>query len=314
MARGTDIQPIFLLSLPRSGSTLVQRILAADPAVATASEPWLLLPLLYALRERGVIADYGHHLAAMALNDFCRGLPGGVDRYLAEVRELALRLYRAAAGPEADLLLDKTPRYHLVVDELFRVFPDARFVFLWRNPLAVVGSLMESISGGRWNLYRMRIDLFDGVANLARAHAVHGAAACSLRYEDLVTDPVREVARLRSFLGLRDDPGVLERFSDVTLRGRLGDTTGVRQYSRVSAASVEKWKATLNNPIRKAWARRYLTWIGADRLERMGYNLGDLSKQLEQVPPTLRRVASDVGRAAYGNIVWPRLTKRRSAA
>src|SRR5919107_2181016 len=40
--------PLFLLSLPRSGSTLAQRILAAHGGIATTSEPWILLPYLYA--------------------------------------------------------------------------------------------------------------------------------------------------------------------------------------------------------------------------------------------------------------------------
>jgi hypothetical protein len=39
---------IFLLSLPRSGSTLAQRILAAHEGIATTSEPWILLPYGYA--------------------------------------------------------------------------------------------------------------------------------------------------------------------------------------------------------------------------------------------------------------------------
>ncbi|MBA3701438.1 MAG: sulfotransferase [Rubrobacteraceae bacterium] len=42
--------PLFLLSLPRSGSTLAQRFLAAHDAIATASEPWILLPYFYTLR------------------------------------------------------------------------------------------------------------------------------------------------------------------------------------------------------------------------------------------------------------------------
>ena len=42
------IRPLFLLSLPRSGSTLVQRVLARSPQIATASETWLLMPFLAA--------------------------------------------------------------------------------------------------------------------------------------------------------------------------------------------------------------------------------------------------------------------------
>ena len=40
--------PLLLLSLPRSGFTLAQRLLAANDAIARASESWILLPYLWA--------------------------------------------------------------------------------------------------------------------------------------------------------------------------------------------------------------------------------------------------------------------------
>ena len=49
----TEVAPVFLLSLPRSGSTLLQRLLAVSPEVATAPEPWFLLPLVQSTRATG---------------------------------------------------------------------------------------------------------------------------------------------------------------------------------------------------------------------------------------------------------------------
>jgi len=92
------ITPIFLLSLPRSGSTFLQRLLATHPAIATASEPWILLPQLYTLRDQGAYSEYGHYLMASAVQDFARDLPGGVDSLRAEMRDYVLRLYGKAAG------------------------------------------------------------------------------------------------------------------------------------------------------------------------------------------------------------------------
>jgi len=48
---------IFILSLPRSGSTLLQRILGGHSQVHTVAEPWLMLNPLYALRETGIEAE-----------------------------------------------------------------------------------------------------------------------------------------------------------------------------------------------------------------------------------------------------------------
>ena len=58
---------IFLISQPRSGSTMLQKILGANKDVHTVSEPWIALHLLYMLRERGVTAEYGHALARAAV-------------------------------------------------------------------------------------------------------------------------------------------------------------------------------------------------------------------------------------------------------
>jgi hypothetical protein len=126
----TGITPIFLFSLPRSGSTLTQRILATHHAVETVSEPWILLPFLYSRVREGVYAEYGHRVAFEAIEDFCSELPGGSEAYLGEIKELALRLYRLRAKAGTQYFLDKTPRYHVISAEIVRLFDDARFVFL----------------------------------------------------------------------------------------------------------------------------------------------------------------------------------------
>ncbi len=53
-----SLKPLFLFTLPRSGSTLCQRVLAAHPQIATTTEPHLLLPFFYAFKEREL---YGHY-------------------------------------------------------------------------------------------------------------------------------------------------------------------------------------------------------------------------------------------------------------
>ena len=73
---------IFLFSLPRSGSTLLQRLIASHPQVATVSEPWLVLPYLYTLRGRGIYAEFDYKTSSTAIQDFCEELPNGPEEYL----------------------------------------------------------------------------------------------------------------------------------------------------------------------------------------------------------------------------------------
>ena len=292
--------PLFLLSLPRSGSTLAQRILAAHEAIATASEPWILLPYLYTLRERGAYAEYSHRVLVRAVEDFCKVLPHGRDDYVAEIRELALRLYCKASPDGTRYFLDKTPRYHLVSDEIIAAFPDGRYLLLWRNPLAVVASLIETWAGGKWNLYRFKVDLFDGIENLIQTYERHEEKLHAVRYEALITQPEETWGNVFRYLGLPFDSSVLALFGNVELTGRWGDHTGTQRYAAVSSEPLERWKRVLNNPVRKAWCRRYLRWIGRERLAVMGYDLDVLIAELDALPTSYRRIASDVGRGYWG--------------
>ena len=49
---------IFIISQPRAGSTLLQRILGGHPEIHTAAEPWIMLHPLYALKSKGCSAEY----------------------------------------------------------------------------------------------------------------------------------------------------------------------------------------------------------------------------------------------------------------
>jgi sulfotransferase family protein len=296
---GAPPQPIFLLSLPRSGSTLVQRVLASHEEVATTPEPWVLLPQVYAMRERGAYAEYVQVSAARAIREFAQGLPGGAADYDDELRAFVLRLYARAAPSAPTYFLDKTPRYHLIVEELFRLFPDARFIFLWRNPLAVAASIVETWAGGRWAVDRWRVDLFDGIENITTGFETHVDRAIAVRFEDLVSDPSTSWSPIFDHLGLAFDPALLSAFAKTRLEARMGDPTGADSYGELSTEPLDKWKRTLSGPVRKRWARTYLEWIGDHRLSLMGYDLATLRGELDAIPSGGRHVGSDVARGSY---------------
>jgi hypothetical protein len=295
------IQPIFLFSISRSGSTLVQRIIGAHEGVATASEPWLVLPHAYTLRKRGVDAEYVHPLLVTAIEDFCEGLPEGRDDYLVELRELVLRLYRKAAGDDASYFLDKTPPYCLVAEEIMRLFPEGKFIFLWRNPLSVVASMIET--WGPWYPTFMSSDLFIGLPRLVAAYEANRERVHAARFEDLVGGDEDRWAKLMDHLGIEFEPEALAGFAKIELNGRMGDPTGRKQYSTLSAEPEQKWKGTLANPLRRDWCRRYLRFLGTERLATMGYDLdrlvGELTSQpigLDSFIPDLWAVAKDVAK------------------
>jgi len=295
----TDLTPVFILSLPRTGSTLTQRVLAAHKDVATAAEPHILLHFLGSLRREGTYSINAHSMKVIACQDFCKALPDGVDDYLAELRAFTLRLYSRAAKGDAKYFVDKTSRYNVIVEDIINLFPHGKFIFLWRNPLSVVSSIMRTFGSGRWNLWRFEISLFEGLAHLVAAYEKHKTRVYAVRYEDLISGSEEEWRRMFAYLELTFDAKVLSRFADVQLEGRILDPT-MGQYRALSQAPLEKWKLTLANPIRKAWCRGYLRWIGKERLAVMGYDLDELLAELDALPFSLRYAGSDMWRVPYG--------------
>jgi hypothetical protein len=153
---------------------------------------------------------------------------------------------------------------------------------------------------GEWNIYYYELQLFEGLESMVEAYRRHRARVHVVRYEDIVADPYGELAKIFDFLELPYDPAALELLRNVTLNGKLGDQFGVHLYDRVSTEPLEKWKRTLTNPIRKAWCRRYLRWIGAERLALMGYDVDELLAELDSVPTSLRWLGSDARNIGYG--------------
>lgn len=290
------IQPIFLFSISRSGSTLVQRIIAAHEGVATASEPWLLLPHAYTLRPRGVDAEYVHPLLVAAIEDFAEALPRGGDDYVEELRRFALRLYEKAAGEGDSYFLDKTPPYCLVAEEIMRIFPEGKFVFLWRNPLAVVASLIDT--WGPWHPTFMSSDLFIGLPRLVAAREAHRSDVHAARFEELSGGDEGAWRALMAYLEIEFDPSTLTEFAKVDLPGRMGDPTGRRRYSALSSEPGQKWRRTLANPLRREWCRRYLRFLGRDRLGTMGYDLDRLLADLDSLPRSTDSLATDLWETA----------------
>jgi Sulfotransferase family len=289
-----EITPIFLLATPRSGSTLVQRVLGAYEGVATVAEPWLLLPPLLPLRDPMPLAIGWYHSMGGALQDFVRELPDREESYRRALRSFALDLYREVSPPGTRWFLDKTPPYHLIAEDVIAAFPDAKFIFLWRNPLSVLASTVETFCGGRWRADRHRGDLFDGVANLVETYEKHSDRVFAVRYEDLLSGDPEPWSRMAGHIGLDFDPHSLERFTEIRFNGTMGDPTGRKLYDVLEPAAAEKWKQTICNPLRREWAARYLRWIGRQRLATMGYDLDALLAELRASPVSRRMLARDM--------------------
>lgn len=296
------MKPIFIFSLPRAGSTLLQRVLSADHQIATVAEPWFLLPMVYPLKKIGVEAEYSHYLTNIALEDFISGLSGGGETYNAAIRAAAMSLYEKSADDKAEYFIDKTPRYSLISDHIVDIFPEGKFIMLWRNPLSVIASLIETFGKGKWVMSHFKSDLYPGILNLIKTYKKNHTKCLAIKYEDLVSEPEKNIETIANYLGIPLDSNCLKSFSDVEFRGRLGDPSGIKIYDSLDKTPVEKWKNVVNTPLRKWWCKRYLRWLGTDNLAVMGYDLESLLSDLKKCETSNKYLFNDLMMMIYGEI------------
>lgn len=295
-------KPIFLVSLPRSGSTLLQRMLAVSPHVASAAEPWALLPLWAMRNIHAGRTVYSHQTAANAINDFLRGIALGDQVFAQAVSAFGMRLYDAAAEGRK-YFLDKTPRYYLMLPLIREAFPHAKIILLIRNPLAVLASICETFNKGRlwWPDYW--IDWDEGHARMASAVSAAGENVTVVSYESLVENPYKQLADLCEWLDVPFEEKMLTTYRDAEFSGRMGDPHGIRKYSEVSVHSMEKWRSFFRTSFKRKIALEMLKRIGEPNLNTLGYPREKLEAALECDPliggPDLRgRLEYFVGRLA----------------
>jgi len=268
-------KPIFILSLPRSGSTLLQRLLLRSGHCATLGEPSLLLRFLGNDEVMTRKATYWEFLVGISMQDMRDVWPGFDNEYCAGVRELMMRIYNGLSG-EKEWFIDKTPRYTLIAEEILKTFPDSKIIVLWRHPLAVAAS-MFSLSRERgasyWFPQEYAIDLYEGLHRLHTFASNHADRICEVRYEELVVNPESELRRIGAYLGWSGLEHVLEEPLLASAGGSFGDPTGIKKFSRVSTDSLDAWKKVYSNWYRRRWARRYFSGTREEAMAHYSYTL-----------------------------------------
>lgn len=286
---------IFLISQPRAGSTLLQRVLGANSKVHTVSEPWIMLHPLYALKKQGVDSEFSSVDAQIGLKDFMANLPNGEDDYYEALRLMGNHLYgQALQNSDKQVFLDKTPRYYFIIKELERLYPQAKFVFLIRNPLSVLSSILKTWVKENWprlglhksDLLQAPQLLLDGIEHLKDKASV-------VQYEEFVDNPQEVAADLCKQLNIPFENSMLEYGKHKRPDGSMGDSTGIDQYQRPVTDSLHKWIEDLNTAQSKMLAEIYVTLLGKDLFTQMGYAYDEIFKYLQDIPLNENSLSND---------------------
>lgn len=282
---------IFLISQPRAGSTMLQRILGSHPEIHTASEPWIMLHPVYALRNSGYKAEYDEKLANIALTEFLDDLPDKKGEYFEGIRRMYGYLYhRALFRSKKRYFLDKTPRYYFIVPELYRIFPKSKFIFLIRNPLSVLSSIIHTwVKDDFSNLYDHKHDLIDApLLILKGVEKMYNQNSCvTIRYEDFVKEPEKFTKEICENLKLGFNSEIISYGKNKIRRWRLGDQESVYENIGPTVESVDKWKNNLDNAQIWRLLNDYLQMLGEELITGLGYSYNELSGILEGKKPNI---------------------------
>jgi len=223
-----DKTPIFIVGLPRTGTTVTERILSSHSRVATLDETFFVQKALQ--REAGAAGATEMTPAIVAAAG--RGDAGRIARgYLEAVR------YRLGPKP---LFIDKLPENLLYLGFIAKGFPQARLIHLRRNPMDACFAMYKQ------SYFKFAYSL-EGVGRFYVAHrrlvdhwrAVLGDRLIEVEYEALVRDQEGETRRLLERLGLPFEPACLE-FERNASPSATASAAQVRE--KMHSRSVGRWR------------------------------------------------------------------------
>jgi protein-tyrosine sulfotransferase len=249
-SRSAADDPVFVLCAGRSGSTLLRFLLDAHPDLACPPEtrlPWLARQLATAW---AVIEDAGPSGQSANGSSADAAISAPVAEGLRRSLDPMMTSYLQRRGKRR--YCDKSLGAAQHAGLLLKIWPEARFICLYRHPMDVIASGIEA---SPWGLTSYGFEPYIGsppdnnVAALARywldyttsivAAEEHFTDRClPVRYEDLVTDPDGQIARIFEFIGATPAPGIVARcFGPGHQRFGPGDYK-IWNTSGVSADSV----------------------------------------------------------------------------
>jgi tetratricopeptide (TPR) repeat protein len=227
-------EPVFVIGMPRTGTTLVERILSSHSQVLSAGE----------LQNFGICLKRSTGTTSRRVLDE-ETLERGMQTDFAALGEAYLASTRPLTG-NTPRFVDKMPLNFFYIGFIHFALPHAKIVCLRRAPLDTCVSNFRQMFATGFSYYNYAHDLLD----IGRYYAMFDrlirhwdetlpGKVLQLAYEDLVRDQEAQTRRLLEFCGLDWEPQCLD-FQDNTAPVATASAVQVRE--RLYVSSIERWR------------------------------------------------------------------------
>lgn len=266
---------IFLVGAPRSGTTILQSVIAAHPLVTSFPET----KFFHYLFTDGLSKKLPDRLYNFFHKEICRPellenapilhppLMSSRVKWFIEV------LDGLAIEQKNNIWLEKTPEHVSFIPEILHYLPEAKFIHLVRHPLDVVASmraatktpLLNILWGGEWTL-EFCVKRWQDAVLINQACSHQPEQHLVVRYEDLLRDKTEFLSRCCHFTGVEFDRGMLTNYKAEALRLglRLPWHEGIDRA--IEPPTIAKWRQNLSKQEIK-----YVLGATEDLRSRFGY-------------------------------------------
>ncbi len=230
--------PVFVIGMPRSGTTLVEQIIASHPIAYGAGELQALNDAAFTVR--------GTDGKALPYPEFAAALDAGAlrkigARYAAMLGELAAK----HGAPRADRITNKMPSNYYFAGLIHLALPNAKIIHTMRDPLDTCLSCFSRLFTAEQNYTYDLGELGRYYRRYERLMAhwrrvLPAGRILELRYEDVVADLEQQARRIIAYCGLPWDDRCLS-FHETDRPVRTASATQVRQPIYTSA--IGRWHA-----------------------------------------------------------------------
>jgi hypothetical protein len=263
---------LFVISAPRSGSSLLQQVLTSSNKISTLPEPWIMLPLIQAVKSKENDTLINDYYVTENLINFLNNIEYSKDDYIKKVGEFAQYFYEIACEENAEIFLDKTPRYYHIIPELIQAFPKGKFILLSRNPLSIFASILDYNFNGKidWLSKKDRLaDIYTSIYEIINHK--NDKNVYWLRYEDLIENSNQIMLELNNFIGV-NDLKIEYLLSNIMRESIYRDNKSLNKHSRPVKDYLYAWKININNSQKKRLAIEYIESLGEDVFNKLGYD------------------------------------------